>query len=71
MRLDNLAIEEQLLDGRLDVVGGRIMMTSDFAYSDVSCYSQNLGLCDFRMGMPYNASISNHPYAGEFARVTI
>jgi carbohydrate-selective porin OprB len=63
MRLDNLAIEQQLLDGRLDVVAGRIKATSDFAYSWVSCYSQNLGLCDFRLGAPYNASISSHPYS--------
>ena len=63
MRLDNLAIEEQLLDGRLDIVAGRIKTTDDFAYSSVSCYSQNLGLCDFRMGMPYNASIPSHPYS--------
>jgi porin len=60
MRLDNLAIEEQLLDGRLDIVAGRIKTTDDFAYSSVSCYSLNLGLCDFRMGMPYNASILSH-----------
>jgi porin len=63
MRLDNLAIEEQLLDGRLDVVTGRIKATDDFAYSWVACYSQNLGLCDFRLGMPYNASIPSHPYS--------
>ena len=69
MRLDNLAIEEQLLDGRLDVVGGRIMTTGDFAYSSVSCYSQNLGLCDFRMGMPYDASIPSHPYSARGTRV--
>jgi porin len=62
-RLDNLAIEEKLLDGRLDVVAGRIKATDDFAYSSVACYSQNLGLCDFRMGMPYNASIASHPYS--------
>jgi porin len=63
MRLDNLVFEEQLLDGRLDVVAGRIKATDDFAYSWVACYSQNLGLCDFRMGMPYNASIASHPYS--------
>jgi porin len=63
MRLDNLVVEEQLLDGRLDVVAGRIKATDDFAYSWVACYSQNLGLCDFRMGMPYNASIAYHPYS--------
>ena len=63
MRLDNLVVEEQLLDGRLDVVAGRIKATDDFAYSWVACYSQNLGLCDFRMGMPYNASIASHPYS--------
>ena len=44
MRLDNLVVEEQLLDGRLDVVAGRIKATDDFAYSWVACYSQNLGL---------------------------
>jgi porin len=72
MRLDNLAIEEQLLDGRLDVVAGRIMMTSDFAYSDVSCYSQNLGLCDFRMGCSTTLQFrAIHTRTGEFARVTI
>ena len=43
MRLDNLVVEEQLLDGRLDVVAGRIKATDDFAYSWVACYSQNLG----------------------------
>jgi porin len=63
MRLDNMAIEEQLLDTRLDVVAGRIKATSDFACSWVSCYSQNLGLCDFRLGTPYNASIPSHPYS--------
>ena len=62
-RLDNLAIEKQMMEGRLDVVAGRIKATDDFAYSSVACYSQNLGLCDFRMGMPYNASIASHPYS--------
>jgi porin len=69
LRLDNLAIEEQLLNGRLDIVAGRIKTTDDFAYSSVSCYSQNLGLCDFRMGMPYNASIPSHPYSAWGTRV--
>ena len=63
VRLDNLAIEQQLLDGRLDLVAGRIKATDDFAYSWVSCYSQNLGLCDFRLGTPYNGSIPSHPYS--------
>ena len=71
MRLDNLAIEEQLLDGRLDIVAGRIKATDDFAYSSVSCYSQNLGLCDFRMGMPTTLpSPVIHTRRGELACVT-
>jgi porin len=63
IRLDNFAIEQQLLDGKLDIVGGRIKTTDDFAFSSVACYSQNLGLCDFRLGIPYNASVPSHPYS--------
>jgi carbohydrate-selective porin OprB len=69
MRLDNLAIEQQLLDGKLDIVGGRIKTTDDFAFSSVACYSQNLGLCDFRLGIPYNASVPSHPYSARGLRL--
>jgi carbohydrate-selective porin OprB len=72
MRLDNLAIEEQLLDGRLDVVAGRIKATSDFAYSWVSCYSQNWGCAISAWVRPTTLqSRAIHTRTGEFARVTI
>lgn len=45
IRLVNLAVEQNLLDDKLDIVGGRLNGLDDFTESSFYCYSQNGGIC--------------------------
>ncbi len=63
IRLDHLAIEKGFLEGRFDVVAGRINALDDFAVSNFYCYSQNGGICGSPLSLETNASLSNYPFA--------
>ncbi len=63
IHLVHLALEQNLLDGKLDIVGGRIDALDDFATSSYYCYSQNIGICGNPFSLESNSSLSNYPLA--------
>ncbi len=63
IRLVNLAVEQNLLDDKLSIVGGRLNALDDFAESSFYCYSQNGGICGNPSSLESNSSLSDYPFA--------
>ena len=61
IRMDHFVLEKNLLEGRLDVVGGRLNALDDFAASNYFCYAQNNGICGSPFSLEVNAALSNYP----------
>lgn len=61
IRLISLAIEQELFDGKLDLIAGRINWGDDFLQSPLYCQFQNVGFCGNPVSVPVDVNLSTYP----------
>ena len=63
--------EENLLNGRIDITGGRIPVSNDFAASPIYCNFMNNGLCGNPKALPGEIGFSSYPDATWAGRIRV